>query len=213
MLGLTSSPLSHAGKREKDVFFNPGIWPVLLPFLIASKNHSTDVRVRQAFSITVDRRNIVEHVTRLNQKPIGVLVPPDFHCRLYQPDGYIPQPRYSSRRAFTIGRCGLPWGRGFPDVDLLYTTGGFARGYRPGGRPNVEHELGVHVVPRGIESKAFSQERAKSHHFSIARGGWYGDYPDPTTWLDLARSGNSENNGQFSNSEFDKIMTQSDKER
>jgi oligopeptide transport system substrate-binding protein len=117
-----------------------------------------------------------------------------------------------ARARALLAAAGFPAGRGFPDVDLLYTTGGTHGVIAQAVGQMWEHELGVHVIPRGVESKEFHNERTKDHHFSIARGGWYGDYRDPTTWLDLARTDNGNNDGRFSNTAFDALMAQSDKQ-
>src|SRR5205085_9064872 len=65
---------------------------------------------------------------------------------------------------------------------------------------------------RGLERGSFGTARRTDHDFDMARGGWYGDYPDPTTWLDLLRSSNGNNDGQFSNKAFDELMAKSDLE-
>jgi oligopeptide transport system substrate-binding protein len=42
----------------------------------------------------------------------------------------------------------------------------------------------------------------------IARGGWYGDYGDPTTWLDLQQSQNGNNDRGYSSPEFDRRLAE-----
>jgi oligopeptide transport system substrate-binding protein len=42
--------------------------------------------------------------------------------------------------------------------------------------------------------------------FMIARGRWYGDYGDPTTFLDISRTGNGNNDRAFSDARFDARM-------
>jgi oligopeptide transport system substrate-binding protein len=46
----------------------------------------------------------------------------------------------------------------------------------------------------------------RSGSFMIARGGWYGDYPDPTTFLDLCRTGDGNNDRGYSNAAFDGLL-------
>ncbi len=198
---------SHAGKR-KDVFFNPVFGTYYYVFNCKQKPFD-DPRVRQAFNLTIDKHEIVTNVTRMEQRPISSFVPPDSIPGYTVPAGLPYDP---ARARALLAAAGYPGGKGFPDVDLLYTTGGTHGVVAQAAGQMWEHELGVHVVTRGVESKEFHNERTKNHHFSIARGGWYGDYPDPTTWLDLARSGNGNNDGQFSAPAFDALMTQSEKE-
>jgi len=46
----------------------------------------------------------------------------------------------------------------------------------------------------------------------IARGGWFGDYGDPLTFLNLHRTGNGNNDRAFSCPEFDALLERADRE-
>jgi oligopeptide transport system substrate-binding protein len=58
-----------------------------------------------------------------------------------------------------------------------------------------------------VQLKTFA-DRLHSGNFEIARASWFGDYPDPTTWLDKMRTGNGNNDGEWSNERFDKLLEQ-----
>ena len=99
-------------------------------------------------------------------------------------------------------------GEPFPTVDMLYMTG----------NPRVKNiaialaamwrdALGVQCELRGKDGK-FAKEDLRRGNFMIARGGWYGDYADPTTFLDLAKTGNGNNDRAFSNARFDALLEQ-----
>ncbi len=45
------------------------------------------------------------------------------------------------------------------------------------------------------------------HAFGVARLGWIADYNDPITYLELMVTGNSYNYGLYSNTDFDKYIT------
>lgn len=51
--------------------------------------------------------------------------------------------------------------------------------------------------------------RAHSKDFEVVCSTWTGDFPDPITFLDLMTTGNSYNNGSWSNAEFDKLIKES----
>ncbi|MDI1290408.1 MAG: hypothetical protein PSX37_10725, partial [bacterium] len=42
--------------------------------------------------------------------------------------------------------------------------------------------------------------------FMVSRASWFGDYGDPTTFLDINRTGNGNNDRRFSSPAFDAIL-------
>jgi len=167
-----------------------------------------DARVRRALALAVDREPIVKDVLRMGQRPLSVLVPPDSIAGYRSPMGLgvnIPEARR------LLAEAGYPEGKGFPTVEMLFNNESIHASTAQALGQMWQQALGVHVSFRGLEKPTFGAER-KSHHFALARGGWYGDYTDPTTWLDLARSNNGNNDGQYSNPVFDGLMNRADSE-
>jgi len=76
---------------------------------------------------------------------------------------------------------------------------------------NWSEQLGVEVSLEGVESRTFGQ-RLKTQKYVIARAGWFGDYLDPTTYLDKFRSGNGNNDAAWENERFDALMARADAE-
>ena len=70
-----------------------------------------------------------------------------------------------------------------------------------------ERELGVRVELRALETKTFAEEKA-NQRFMIARGNWYADYYDPTTFLDCLLSHNGNNDGRYNSQRYDELLTQ-----
>ena len=97
-------------------------------------------------------------------------------------------------------------GKTFPVIDLLYTTNTprykwMSLELRNQWRKN----LGVIVALRGTDNKFFGSD-LHSGNFMIARGRWYGDYGDPTTFLDVFRSNNGNNDRGYVNLEIDAAL-------
>src|SRR5690606_37604464 len=67
--------------------------------------------------------------------------------------------------------------------------------------------LGLSIPLQGIERTAFS-DRLKSQAFTVARASWYGDYPDPTTFLVKFRSNDGNNDGRYANPASDARLDQ-----
>ena len=51
--------------------------------------------------------------------------------------------------------------------------------------------------------------RLASHNFQLGLIDWIADFADPISFLDLFTTGNSQNDGQWSNSEYDKLIADS----
>ena len=45
----------------------------------------------------------------------------------------------------------------------------------------------------------------------VARGNWYGDYNDPTTFLDISRTGDGNNDRKYSSKEYDGLLDQAER--
>ncbi len=168
-----------------------------------------DKRVRKALCLAVDRQKIVDDVTRMHQKPLGVIVPPGAIPGYVSPQGLgmdIPEARR------LLAEAGYPGGRGLPPLEVLFNNEAIHSQIAMALGQMWKNNLNVDVTYRGIERGSFGPERREAHNFDIARGGWYGDYPDPTTWLDLAKSTNGNNDGRFSSPAYDGLLEAAAKE-
>ena len=179
-------------------------------------NPFSDARVRRAFALAVDKAALTKSVTRLNELVATTIVPRDSINGYVSPAGLpfdIARAKEEMAAAGWIDRTGdgiveNAAGDPFPTVDMLYMTG----------NPRVKNiaialasmwrdALGVQCELRGKDGK-FAKEDLRRGNFMIARGGWYGDYADPTTFLDLAKTGNGNNDRAFSNARFDGLLAQ-----
>ena len=184
-------------------------------------NPFADSRVRRAFALAIDKSAIVQRATRLNEPVLNTLIPP----------GSIPGYRSPSGLSFDPVRaraelCALGWrdrdsdgliddshGVPFPVIDLLWTTNSARYKWMSLElKSQWERELGVRVELRGTDTK-FYKEDLKLGKFMIARGRWYGDYGDPTTFLDINRTGDGNNDRAFSSRDFDAMLDAAAAER
>jgi oligopeptide transport system substrate-binding protein len=65
--------------------------------------------------------------------------------------------------------------------------------------------LGAQVGIYEEEFKVLSQERAL-HKLALFYDAWIGDYPDPYTFMQIRYSGNGNNNADYSNPNFDRLV-------
>ncbi len=177
-------------------------------------NPFADARVRRAFALAIDKRALAERVIRVGEPVANTLVPPDGVAGYQAPKGLghdVLRARKELADAGWSDRNGdgileLADGTVFPTVDLLYSTG--SPRYRDLSLAMADmwrRELGVQVELTSKDSK-FLKDDLRAGNFMIARGGWYGDYPDPTTFLDLCRTGDGNNDRGYSSAEFDALL-------
>lgn len=102
--------------------------------------------------------------------------------------------------------AGFPNGKGFPVLTIVYNTKEEHKAVAEYIQQQWKTNLGIDVTLQNMEFKTFIDLRSKTHDFTIARHGWVGDYLDPNTMLDLFITGSGNNDGLYSNPEFDALL-------
>ncbi len=182
-------------------------------------NPFKDARVRRAFSRAVDKQAIVDRVTRMSQPVADVLIPPGSIPGFKGAPGIGYDPAKARAELAEAGWSdrdgdGLvedASGRPFPTVEILFPSAGEHKAIAQAIAHMWEREIGVQTRLREEETKV-AAAHLQEHDFMVSRGNWYGDYGDPTTFLDLYRTGNSNNDRNYSNPAFDDLMAQADRE-
>jgi peptide/nickel transport system substrate-binding protein/oligopeptide transport system substrate-binding protein len=103
-----------------------------------------------------------------------------------------------------LADAGYPNGEGLPK--LTYSTND--AGYHKVVAEYLQQawaELGVNLEVNVVEWSSFTPMR-RSGDFEIARNGWVGDYTDPSNMLDVFYSTNGNNDGKYSNADFDAAL-------
>jgi len=160
-----------------------------------------DARVRRALTLAVNRRQIVEHVTKGGQIPAGHLTPPNIAGFTARAD--VPYDPVQARQL--LADAGFPGGRGFPRMELLYNTSEGHRQIAEAIQQMWRRELGIEVSLFNQEAKVYV-ETMRTLSYQIARYAWVGDYLDPSTFLDTMTTGNGNNQTGWSNAEYDRLI-------
>ena len=174
-------------------------------------------KVREAFTLAVDRTYIVNKVTQSGQVEAGGYVPSgisdadggDFREEggdYYKPTDADYEANCEKARQL-LAEAGYPNGEGFPVVEYLYNTSDAHKAVAEALQNMWEQELGVTVTLNNQEWAAFLQTR-KDGDYSIARNGWISDYNDPISFLDMWMTGGGNNDAQYANPEYDNIIKQ-----
>lgn len=175
--------------------------------------------VRQAFTLAIDSKYIVEQVTQTGQVPATGFVPAGIYDA--DPDGddfrtvggdYWDAPvddaTYQAnceKARQLLAEAGYPNGEGFPTVTYLYNTSDAHKAVGEALQQMWQEELGVTVQLQNQEWNAFLETRKKGE-YQIARNGWIADYNDPCSFLDMWYTDGGNNDAQYSNPEYDAMI-------
>lgn len=110
-----------------------------------------------------------------------------------------------------LEEAGYKDGNGFPTISLIYNQEDSHGDIMQAIANMWNKNLGINVSLSQQEWKVFQTTRTDKN-YNIARDGWYGDYADPMTFLDLLTSTSALNNSGFSNSEYDSIIKEAKQE-
>ncbi len=176
-------------------------------------NPMADPRVRRALALAIDKQAISERVTKVGENPAPTLVPPASVPGYEGPAGLPFDPDRAREELDAAG-----WIRGddgvrrnadgasFPTIEILYSTGSPRyRGNSLALRDMWRRELSIPTEIRGRPGKDY-REKVEKGEYMVSRGGWFGDYGDPTTFLDMHRTGDSNNHRSYSNPVFDRLL-------
>ena len=175
-------------------------------------NPFADARVRRAFALSVDRQALVDNITRLGERVATTLVPPGSIAGYDGPRGLSMDLDRARAELQSAGwrRDGAgvvdAVGRPFPTVEILYAAN--SPRYRDLSTALADmwtRQLGVPCVTRSCDPRGY-RDALQRGDFMIARGGWYGDYGDPTTWLDLSRRDDGNNDRGYDNPAYDALL-------
>ena len=155
--------------------------------------------VRKALAETIDKQTLVDKVTKGGQIPTDNMVPPMA--------GYTEQQgiHYNVEQAKKdLAQAGYPNGKGFPTLTIVYNTNEAHKAIAEYIQSQWKTNLNINVVLKNMEFKTLMDLRSKQHDFTVARAGWVGDYLDPNTMLDLFVTGGGNDDGLYSNPQYDK---------
>jgi oligopeptide transport system substrate-binding protein len=179
--------------------------PVLATFYVAfnaQKPPFDDPKVRQAFSMAIDKKQLVDVILKnIVQQADGIL-PPGMPG--YNKD--IKGLGFDAARAKQLIQESKYQGK-LPPIQL--TTSGQGASVGPVDEAILQmwkDNLGVTVEVQQVESATFLDD-AKKGKYQMWDAGWEADYPDPENFLDLNfYSGSSGNDVKYNNPEVDKLL-------
>lgn len=163
----------------------------------------TDVRVRRAFDMAVDKARLVTHVTQGLQTPADGLVPPQFA----DTQGYAKpagDPFDPNKARALLAEAGYPGGKGLPPVRLYYNTMETHRLVAEFVGSQLEENLGVTIRVENLEWQALLS-KTQSGDFQLARLGACGN-DVPLSFLENFQSKSPRNDPGWKSDAFDEAF-------
>ena len=166
-----------------------------------TKKPLDDIRVRKAFAYSIDRKRIVEFVTKFGQIPAYTLTPPDKNS--YVAKARVPYDVELAKKL--LAEAGYPNGVGFPKLTVTFNANDEHQHIAEAVQQMWKDNLGIDVALEGVEWKVFL-DKEKQLDYQIDRASWIGDYLDPNTFLEMFVTNNGNNRTGFSDARYDELL-------
>ena len=180
------------------------------------KEPFTDVRVRKALSLAIDRDYVANTIMQGIYTPATALVGPGivdnegyFMDNANGGEPYIGDDYEANLEEAKqlMAEAGYPDGEGFPSITYSANDAGYHI-------PVAEYlqqawgELGITMNIDKVEWSSFIPMR-RAGDYDISRNGWSMDYNDPSNMLELFTTNNGNNDGKYANPAFDQVIEDS----
>jgi oligopeptide transport system substrate-binding protein len=196
----------HAVPAFGTYFYNFNCLPQLRD---GRPNPFFDARVRRAFAMAVDKKGLVDAVIRLGNPVAGTLIPPNSLGGYRSPKGLGYDPAAARR---LLAEAGYREGGDFPIVvEIVFNKDGGHDKIAEFIARNWQDNLGVQVRLSQKETMVFKTQ-VRNADYIVSRGSWYGDYGDATTFLDLSRSWDGNNDRKYNSPAYDKLLEDAGRE-
>ncbi len=197
---LVPSELMDVLQKEPDCHLYDYLGTYFFRFNLTRKPFD-DVRVRKALALVIDKKRIVERITRSNEKPASCLIPngvSDYDA----PEGLGYDPALARK---LLAEAGFPGGKGFPTFQYLFNSNKMHEQVAIEMQNMWKQELGINMELRSTEWKVYLAAQS-ALDFDTTRSSWIGDYNDANTFLDMFMSNNGNNRTGWKNEKYDQLM-------
>jgi oligopeptide transport system substrate-binding protein len=195
------SPDIHVCPSNGTYFYSFNCQPRLPD---GSPNPLADARVRQALTSAIDKKPIVEKITRCGEPVATDYIPPGIFPGYDSPPG-LPYDVKAARKL--IKAAGYPGGHGFPSITLLYNSEGDHKVIAEYVTKQWKDNLNLDIQMEGVEIAEF-RERLHNKKYAIARASWFGDYNDLSTFTDKYLSTSDNNDSGWGDPKYDALCAQ-----
>ena len=169
-----------------------------------------DAKVRKALALAIDRDYVANTIMQGTYSAASNIVGPGivdeqgyFYDNANGGSPYIADD-YEANMAEAkklLEEAGYPNGEGYPTIEYSTNDSGYHV-------PLAEYlqqtwgDLGITLTINKMEWSSFTPAR-RAGEYDVARNGWVMDYNDPSNMVELFCTGNGNNDGKYSNADFD----------
>ncbi len=199
--------------------------PIMGTYYVCFNNQKApfdDPKVREALSLAIDREYVAGTIMQGTYSPAKNFVGPgisdaedgssfeDETTKKYGDHFDISNYEADLEKAKKLlAEAGYPNGEGFPEFSYLTNEAEYHK-------PVAEYlqsawaELGLNMTVNIQEWKTVTADR-RNGNYDVARNGWVLDWDDPSNMINLLETENGNNDGKYSNPEFDKAVDEARK--
>jgi len=156
-------------------------------------------KFRQALAHAIDRKQFVkimnQGVASANYTPLGL-------------GSYVPPKgnEFNPEKARALLKdAGFESNDQIPEITMVYNTKAQHKMAMEILQNMWKRHLGIEVTLQNMEFKVLIK-RQNSKDYQISRFGWYGDYSDPNTFLEIFLSDSTGNHTNWKNAEYDALI-------
>ena len=167
----------------------------------------TDPDVRKAFSMVINRANIVNNIVRGGKEPAYAFVPygmlesngrEDFR----EAGSYLVYEDVEQAKEI-LKKAGYGKNRPLPQITILYNTSELHKAIAEAIQDAWINAFGADVRLQNQETKVFLADR-EAGKYQVARASWVADYSDPQNFLEVFSA--EDNDGQYHSDEYNELI-------
>ncbi|MBK7878094.1 MAG: peptide ABC transporter substrate-binding protein [Planctomycetes bacterium] len=171
-----------------------------------------DARVRRALALCVDRRALVERVTRAGEVAQWSFVPA---CALaYEPTELAHAASFAedaARARALLADAGYgPGLKPLPPIELAFNVQSNNQSVAEVIADGWRRELGVETHLASLEWKIFLDAQ-RALDYAVSKSSWVADHPDPIGMLEIFRAASPNNRTGWKDAEYDALLDQAER--
>lgn len=207
---LTNVVDQYKKEESKELFIGEDLGTYYYVFN-TQKEPFNNAKIREALSLSIDRKTIVEKIAQGGQIPAEGMMPygllDDTGKDFREANGNLVSEDVEKAKTLLdegLAEAGLTK-EDLNKVILSYNTNESHKKIAQAVQEMWKQNLGIEI---GLENMEFQTliDKRREGDYTLSRAGWMGDYADPMTMLDIFMTNNPQNDPKYASPEFDEYL-------